>query len=92
VLPDVPRSAQNTIRGTIKVVVRVQVDTTGKVTSATFKMRGSSAYFAKEALNAAKQWEFSAPQVDGQATASTWLLQFRFKRKGIQATPQQIKG
>ena len=92
VLPDVPRSAQNTIRGTIKVVVRVQVDPAGKVTSATFKTRGSSPYFAKEALNAAKQWEFSAPEVDGQATASTWLLQFRFKRTSIQATPQHVKG
>ena len=92
VLPEVPRSAQNTIRGTIKVVVRVQVDPSGKVTSASFKMRGSSGYFAKEALNAAKQWEFSPPQVDGQATASEWLLQFRFKRKVIQATPQRVKG
>src|SRR5215469_2312124 len=92
VLPDVPRSAQNTIRGTIKVVVRVQVDPSGKVASATFKMRGSSAYFAKQALNAAKQWEFTAPEVDGQATASTWLLQFRFQRKGIQAAPQRVKG
>src|SRR5215472_6494863 len=92
VLPDVPRSAQNTIRGTIKVVVRVQVDPSGKVASAAFKMRGSSAYFAREALNAAKQWEFTAPEVDGQATASTWLLQFRFQRKGIQAAPQRVKG
>ena len=92
VLPDVPRSAQNTIHGTIKVIVRVQVDPSGKVASAAFKMRGSSAYFAREAMNAAKQWEFSAPEVDGQATASTWLLQFRFKRTGIQATPQRVKG
>jgi TonB family protein len=92
VLPDVSRSARNSIRGTIRVVVRVQVDPSGKVTSAKFKMRGSSAYFAKEALNAAKQWEFSAPEVGGQAAASTWLLQFRFRRKGIQATPQRVKG
>jgi len=92
VMPDVPRSAQNTIRGTIKVVVRVQVDPSGKVTSATFKTRGSSSYFAKRALNAAQQWEFSAPQADGQPTASTWLLQFRFKRKSIEASPQRIKG
>jgi TonB family protein len=92
VLPNVPRSAQNTIHGTIKVVVRVQVDPSGKVASATFKMRGSSAYFAREAIDAAKQWEFSAPEIDGQATASTWLLQFQFKRKGIQATPQRVKG
>ena len=92
VLPEIPRSAQNTIRGTIKVVVRVQVDPSGKVSSAAFKTRGSSAYFAKEALNAAKQWEFSPPQVGGQPTASTWLLQFRFKRQGVQATPQRMKG
>jgi TonB family protein len=92
VLPDVSRSARISIRGTIRVVVRVQVDPSGKVTSAKFKMRGSSAYFAKEALNAAKQWEFSAPEVGGQATSSTWLLQFRFRRKGIQATPQRVKG
>ncbi|HTT18691.1 MAG TPA: TonB family protein [Candidatus Sulfotelmatobacter sp.] len=92
VMPDVPRSAQNTIRGTIKVVVRVQVDPSGKVTSATFKTRGSSSYFAKRALNAAQQWEFSAPEAEGQPTASTWLLQFRFKRKSIEATPQRVKG
>jgi TonB family protein len=92
VLPDVPRSAQNTIRGTIKVVVRVQVDASGKVNSAILKMRGSSAYFAKRALNAAQQWEFSPPEVDGQPRASTWLLQFRFNRKSIQATPQRVEG
>lgn len=92
VLPDVPRSAQNTIRGTIKVVVRVQVDASGKVTSAKLKSSGSSRYFATHALKAAEQWEFSAPQVEGQPTASTWLLQFRFKRSGIQASSQRAKG
>lgn len=92
VLPDVPRTAQNTIRGTIKVVVRVQVDASGKVTSATLKTRGSSRYFANQALKAAEQWEFSAPEGNGQPTASVWLLQFRFKRKSIQATPQRVRG
>lgn len=92
ILPDVPRSAQNTIRGTIKVVVRVEVDGSGKVTAASLKSPGSSRYFANQALNAARRWEFSPPQVDGQATASTWLLQFRFKRKSIQAIPQRVKG
>ena len=92
VLPDIPRSAQNTIHGTIKVVVRVQVDASGKVTSTAFKIRGSSYYFAKRALSAAEQWEFSPPEVDGQARPSTWLLQFRFNRKSIQATSQRVKG
>jgi TonB family protein len=92
VLPDVPRSAQHTIRGTIKVVVRVQVDVSGKVSAATLKSPGSSRYFANQALKAAERWEFSAPEVDGQPTVSTWLLQFRFKRTSIEASPQREKG
>ena len=92
VLPEVPRSAQNTIRGTIKVVVRVEVDPSGKITAAKLKSSGSSRYFANQALKAAERWEFSAPEVNGQPTASTWLLQFRFKKTSIQASPQRVKG
>jgi TonB family protein len=92
VLPEVSRRAQNTIRGTIKVVVRVRVDPAGKVTSAQFKWRGSSRYFADRALKAAQRWKFSAPEVNGQPSASTWLLQFRFNRTSIQATPQRVRG
>jgi TonB family protein len=91
VLPDVPKSAMHTISGTIKVVVRVQVDASGKVTSATFKMTGSSRYFANLAMKAAQQWEFSSPIVNNQPVPSTWLLQFRFKRTSTQATPQRVK-
>ena len=92
VIPAVPRSAQNTIRGTIKVVVRVQVDPSGKVTDAKLKSAGSSRYFANQALKAAERWQFSAPEVDGQPAASTWLLQFKFKRTSIDASPQRVKG
>jgi serine/threonine-protein kinase Stk1 len=92
VLPEVPRSAQNTIRGTIKVVVRVEVDPSGKIIAAKLKSSGSSRYFANQALKAAERWEFSAPEVNGQPTASTWLLQFRFKKTSIQASPQRVKG
>ena len=91
VMPDVPKRAQNTISGTIKVAVHVAVDSSGKVTSATFRTRGSSPYFAERALKAAKSWEFSPPLVDGQPTASAWLLQFRFRRNSIQASSQQVK-
>ena len=92
VIPNVPRSAQNTITGTIKVVVRVQVDPSGKVTDAKLKSAGSSRYFANQALKAAERWEFSAPEVDVQPAPSTWLLQFRFKRTSIDASPQRVKG
>ena len=92
VLPDVSRRAQNTIRGTITVVVRVRADPSGKVTSAKLAWRGSSRYLADRALRAAQRWEFSAPEVNGKPSASTWLLQFRFNRKSIQARPQRVRG
>ena len=91
VLPDVPQSARNTITGTVKVVVQAQVDSTGKVTSANLKSGGSSKYFAGLALKAAPRWEFSPPEIDGQPAASTWLIQFRFRRTGIQAAAQKSK-
>jgi TonB family protein len=91
VLPDIPKTAMNTISGTIKVAVRVQVDTSGKVSSATYKMAGHGQYFANHAVQAAKQWEFSAPKSNGQPQPSSWLLQFRFKRSGIQVSPQRVK-
>jgi TonB family protein len=91
VLPDVTQSAKNTITGTVKVTVRAQVDPAGKVTSATFKSAGPSRYFAGLAMKAAEQWEFSPPETDGQPIASTWLIQFRFKRASTQASAQRIK-
>jgi|SRR5579872_3652 len=91
VLPEIPQSAKNTITGTIKVVVKTQVDASGKVTSAAFKTAGSSRYFAERALNAAHRWEFSPPQTDGQPQASTWLIQFRFRRDSTQASAQPVK-
>lgn len=91
ILPDVPQSAKNTITGTIKVVVQTQVDASGKVTSAKFKSAGSSRYFANLALKAAHEWEFAPPQVDGQPAESTWLIQFRFRRSGTQASAQRAK-
>ncbi len=87
VLPDVSKSAQNTISGTVKVGVRVEVDPSGKVTTAKLTSPGPSRYFAGLALKAAQRWEFSPPVADGAPTASTWLIQFRFKRTSTQAVP-----
>jgi TonB family protein len=92
VIPDVPQSARNTIQGTIKINVRVQVDPAGKVTSAKLTTAGPSKYFANLALRAAERWEFSAPAPDGQPSPSAWTIQFRFKRSGTQAVPERAKG
>jgi len=91
VLPDVTASARDTITGTIKVGVRVEVDPSGKVTSAEVKSDSAkSKYFERLALTAAQRWEFSAPEVDGKPTASAWLLRFRFKRTSTDASPQRV--
>jgi len=89
VMPDIPPSAEHTIRGTIKVVVRVEVDASGKVSSAKLKSAGPSRYFAERVLKAAQQWEFAPPEVNGQPAASIWLLQFQLRRGGTQASAQR---
>jgi len=89
--PDVPTNAQNTIQGTIKITVRVVVDESGKVTEAKLTSPGHSPYFANLAIGAARQWEFSPPQVDGQPVPSTWNLHFQFKRSGNRVTSARAR-
>jgi TonB family protein len=90
VLPDVPQSAKDTITGTIRVSVRVEVDSSGKVTAAEFASPGPSRYFANLAQKAAQRWEFSPPEAGGQPAASVWLLRFRFRQDSTQVTPERI--
>jgi TonB family protein len=90
VMPDVSQSARNTIHGTIKVSVQVQVDASGKVSSAKLKSAGPSRYFAERALKAAEQWQFAPEPTDGRPAASSWIVQFRFRRNGTQALPERI--
>lgn len=90
-LPDIPPSARNTISGTIKISVYVDTDASGKVTNAKLKSSGPSRYFATRALKASQDWEFTPPQVNGQAVASAWLIQYRLRRGGIQASAEPAK-
>ncbi|MFZ0201882.1 MAG: TonB family protein [Candidatus Sulfotelmatobacter sp.] len=91
VLPQVSRSAQNTIQGHVKVSVQLSVDTSGKVSEAKLVSPGPSKYFANQALAAARRWRFKPPQTDGQATTSEWILRFHFGRTSTQVFPAQIK-
>jgi TonB family protein len=90
VLPEPSRSAKNTIQGTIRVSVRVDVDPAGKVTVAKLTSPGPSKYFARLALNAAQRWEFSPQEVGRKVTGSAWLLHFRFKRSSTQVAPERV--
>ena len=86
-LPDMSRRARDSIRGQIKVVVRVTVDRAGNVAAENLEVRGSSRYFARLATEAARKWKF-AP-ADGQS-AREWLVEFEFSRSGVtgQAVPR----
>jgi TonB family protein len=91
VVPNVPPIARDTITGKVKVNVRVSVDASGKVSEAKLVAHGESKYFARLALEAARQWIFTPAQVDGQAVASEWTLRFQFGRAGTQVFPTEVR-
>lgn len=85
IIPDIPKSAKNTIRGTINISVHVDVDPSGKVVAAKLKNAGPSRYFAEKTLKAAEKWEFSP-----QPTTTAWLLHFHLRRTSIDASPEML--
>ena len=89
IVPDVPRSASDTIRGTVIVTVRVTVNPTGVVTNADLESRGPSAYFARLATESARNWTFRPPQQYGRPVASAWLLHYAFQQDGTDVTPTE---
>lgn len=90
VMPQVSPKALATIRGTVRVGVKVHVDPAGNVSNATLDDSGPSRYFADLALKAAKQWVFTPPEADGHSVASDWLIQFGFTSAGAKATANQL--
>jgi len=87
VMPNVAPSASRTIRGTINVVVRVNVDPGGNVSYAGFQYPGSSRYFSRIAMDAARQWKFKPAIANGRPVASAWTLHFAFDRDRTLVTP-----
>jgi outer membrane biosynthesis protein TonB len=79
-IPAVSRGTRDSIRGQIKVAVRVTVDRAGNVVAENLEVHGSSPYFARLASDAAKKWKF-APADD--PSSREWLLQFEFSRSGV---------
>lgn len=78
-IPSVPRSALATIRGHVRVAVRVTVDGSGTVISDTIVDPGPSRYFARVATRAARKWKFART---GDRTTRRWLVRFEFSRSG----------
>ena len=88
VIPDVPRSARETIRGTVRVSVRVIVDKEGTVLVATADDPGPSRYFERLAIQASKKWKF-APTDSGEQRIM--LVRFNFRRAGTTARADSLQ-
>ena len=86
VLPDVLRSARDTITGTVRVRVRVDVDPSGNVTDAQFDWPGPSRYFARLSMAAAREWKFRPPDVNAKSDPSEWTIRFDYTNSATTAT------
>ena len=83
VIPDVSQKARDTIRGTVRIKVRLQLSSDGSVSSADLDSPVPSQFFANLALKAARQWQF-APSAGPSA-----LLQFDFTNSSTSAVVSQ---
>jgi TonB family protein len=89
-MPDVSQKALETIRGKVRVSVKVNVDASGKVTDAAFEAPGPSKYFADAAIRAAKNWTFAPPSSNGGKVPSQWLLRFEFAPAGTETFSAEL--
>ena len=90
VLPAVSQKARDTIRGTVRVSVRMHIDALGEVKSAELEGSASSKFFADKAILAAKSWQFAAPKVAGHRVESEWVVRFEFTSNATHAQPTQV--
>ncbi len=68
VVPEISARAKDTIQGTVRVFVKLQVDASGNVSDAELD-NGSNRFFGEQAVNVSRRWTFTPPQVDGQNAA-----------------------
>lgn len=82
VIPDTPRSALQTITGTVRVAIRVDIDPSGNVTATHSEIPGPSRYFERLSREAATKWTFT-PTSSKQSR--TMLLRFYYRQDGVNA-------
>ncbi len=88
VIPEVPQSARETIRGTVRVSVRVILGKEGTVLGATADDPGPSRYFERLAIEAARQWTFTPAD---SAAQRIMVVRFNFTRAGTTARANTLQ-
>ncbi|MGA9882719.1 MAG: protein kinase [Candidatus Acidiferrales bacterium] len=88
-VPRVPERASDTITGTVRVSVIVDVDPRGHVVEAKPDSPGPSRYFAGLSMAAAKDWKFTPPRVDGNVVPSEWVINFGYSNSGASANASE---
>ena len=73
----------------MRVSIKVHVDQAGTVSGAELDSPGPSQYFSDLALQAARRWAFTPPEVNGKSVASEWNLRFVFTQDNTKVTPTQ---
>ena len=89
--PQIPAEALHSIRGKIRIQVKVNVDESGRVSEASLNSPGPSRYFAGKALEAARGWRFKPPVENGQPVRSQWVVQFTLNRRAIDDSLLPVK-
>jgi TonB family protein len=90
VMPEVSAKSRSTIHGTVRVVVKVHVDASGTVASAT-PASSPSKFFGDAAVQAAKQWDFTPAKISGQPVPSEWLVRFDFTPTDTKVLPSETR-
>lgn len=88
VTPQVPQSALNTISGTVRVAVRVTLDSQGVVLDAIAADPGPSRYFERLSVDASRKWTFPPANSEQQRTR---LVKFNFTREGVTAHAEPVE-
>jgi TonB family protein len=83
VMPAVSQSALDTVRGTLRVVVRVSIDESGAVVAVASDEPGPSRYFERRSLDAASKWTFAPAQTD---EPRSMRISFAITRSGVTAS------
>lgn len=83
VMPAVSQSALDTVRGTIRIALRVSIDEAGAVIAVTPDEPGPSRYFERRSVDAAGKWKFAPAQTD---EPRSMRIVFTITRSGVTAS------